>query len=143
MHPRAADLLGAVDLLVVNELEAAELLGMPVSAADAAALARLAAHGPRQIVVTLGEQGVIGWDGETTIHLPALPVTPVDTTGAGDAFCGALAAGLATGLDLTSALRRGIVAGGLAVTRAGAQSSLPTQAAIDAALGSHTGERAW
>jgi ribokinase len=69
-------------------------------------------------------------------------VTPVDTTGAGDAFCGALAAGLAAGLDLLTALRRGVVAGGLAVTRAGAQSSLPTHAQIEAALASPPGDRA-
>lgn len=135
MDPAAAALLPEVDLLVVNEIEAADLLGTAAGEVDAAVLRRLAALGPRQVVVTLGAAGIAVWDGAVAWRLPALPVTPVDTTGAGDAFCGVLAAGLAAGLDLASAARRGIIAGGLAVTRPGAQSSLPTRAEIEAALG--------
>jgi ribokinase len=135
VDPAAAALLPDVDLLVVNEIEAADLLGAAADAVDAAVLRRLAALGPRQVVVTLGGAGVAVWDGAAAWRLPALPVTPVDTTGAGDAFCGVLAAGLAAGLDLAGAVRRGVVAGGLAVTRPGAQSSLPARAEIEAALG--------
>ena len=134
VNPEAAALLPGVDLLIVNEIEAADLLGEPAPAFDVPTLRRLTALGPRRVVVTLGGDGVALWDGERATHLPALPVTPVDTTGAGDAFCGVLAAGLAGGLDLAGAARRGVVAGGLTVTRPGAQSSLPTRAEIEAAL---------
>ena len=65
---------------------------------------------------------------------PALAVTPVDTTAAGDAFAGALGASLASGAPLPDALRRGLAAGALAVTVRGASQSLPTAAAIDAFL---------
>jgi ribokinase len=134
LHPATSDLLSSVDLLIINELEAADLLGAPVTAASGPALAALAARGPQRIVVTLGDEGVIAWDQGRLLQLPALPVTPVDTTGAGDAFCGVLAASLVAGADFDQALRRGIVAGGLAVTRQGAQSSLPQRAEIDEAL---------
>lgn len=133
-NPAIAPLLSQVDLLIVNEVEAADLLGTPALTFDAATLARLAAHGPRQVIVTLGGDGVVVWDGARLSRIPALPVTPVDTTGAGDCFCGVLAAGLAAGLSLLDAARRGAAAGGLAVTRAGAQSSLPVRAEIEAAL---------
>ena len=66
------------------------------------------------------------------IHAPRVDV--VDTVGAGDALNGALAAGLAAGLDLSEAARRAVVAGSLAVTRAGAREGMPTLAALEAAL---------
>lgn len=134
MHPGAIDLLASVDLLVVNEVEAADLLGGPAAPIDAVATRRLVALGPPRVVVTLGGQGVLIGDGDRVTAVPALPVAVVDTTGAGDAFCGVLAAALAAGHDLVMAARRGVVASGLAVTRAGAQSSLPSQAEIAAAL---------
>lgn len=135
LHPATHELLPAVELLIVNEIEAAELLGEPVTpATGGSVLARLAARGPRQIVVTLGADGVLAWEANRLHRVPALPVTPVDTTGAGDAFVGVLAAALADGQELPIALRRGVVAGGLAVTRRGAQSSLPSRAEIEAAL---------
>jgi ribokinase len=134
MTAAAAELLPAVDLLIVNEVEAADLLGEPAAPIDATTPWRLAARGPRQVIVTLGERGVLAGDGERTTAVPALPVVAVDSTGAGDAFCGVLAAGLAAGADLATAVRHGVVAGGLAVTRAGAQSSLPSWDEIAAAL---------
>lgn len=133
-HAEAAELLSLVDLLIVNELEAADLLGLPPGDLGAMAMARLAAFGPRQVVVTLGGAGVAVRDGARLTRLPALSVTPVDTTGAGDAFCGVVAAGLAAGLDLADAVRRGVVAGALAVTRPGAQQSLPHRSEIEPAL---------
>ena len=134
LHPAVGDLLAGVDVLVVNEVEAADLLGQAAARINEAALAALAGRGPTSVVVTLGADGVAFWEGGTMRHLPALPVTPVDTTGAGDAFCGVLAAGLAAGLDLAAAVGRGVVAGGLAVTRPGAQTGLPTADEIEAAL---------
>ncbi|MBM3559600.1 MAG: ribokinase, partial [Alphaproteobacteria bacterium] len=85
-------------------------------------------------IVTLGGRGCLAATPEAGWTLPALPVRPVDTTGAGDAFVGTFAAGLAMGADLPTALRRAGVAGALACTVAGAQTSLPRASAIDAAL---------
>jgi len=141
MDAAATELLTSVDVLIVNELEAADLLGRPRGAAptdlnvDASGLGQLAERGPRQVVVTLGERGVVAWDRGQVLTVPALQVVPVDTTGAGDAFCGVLAASLAAGRDLSTAIRRGVVAGGLAATRPGAQSSLPTHAEIETGVG--------
>jgi ribokinase len=85
-------------------------------------------------VVTLGKEGVLAaFDGEL-LRVPAPDVEVVDTTGAGDAFVGALAAALDAGAALPGALRFGVAAGSLACTAAGAQTSLPRRAAIDAAL---------
>lgn len=134
MDTRIGDLLGEVDLLILNEVEAGDLLGRALPTIDAATLSELAARGPAGVVVTLGAGGVAFQGGENAYRVPALPVTAVDTTGAGDAFCGVLAAGLAAGLDLEAAVRRGSVAGGLAVTRAGAQPGLPRRVEIEAAL---------
>ena len=85
-------------------------------------------------MVTLGAAGatVLDDDGET--HVPALPVTPVDTTGAGDAFNGILAAELAAGADLRSAVRRAAVGASLSTQAAGAQAGLPTRDQVRAAL---------
>jgi ribokinase len=85
-------------------------------------------------VITEGERGalVIGPDGVR--DYPAFPVTPVDTTAAGDAFSGALGASLAAGASLSDALRRGLAAGALAVTVRGASPSLPTAEAVAAFL---------
>uniref|UniRef100_UPI002898773B PfkB family carbohydrate kinase n=1 Tax=Tianweitania sp. TaxID=2021634 RepID=UPI002898773B len=71
---------------------------------------------------------------ELEIRVPALSIKPVDTVGAGDTFCGALAAGLHAGLTMEDALKRAAVAGALACLKPGAQPSIPTQAEIDAAL---------
>ena len=67
--------------------------------------------------------------------MPALQVTPVDTTGAGDTFCGVLAAYLDEGADLRTAMAKAAVAGSLATTRAGAQPSFPVRSEIEAAAG--------
>ena len=117
--------LGLVDIAVVNEIEAAQLTA-DSDADDPAALARaLAAKTHRGCVVTLGEQGLVAHiDGHTYVQ-PALPTTVVDTTGAGDAFCGVFTAALAEGHQVDTALRRGQAAGALAAAKAGAQPSMP------------------
>jgi ribokinase len=126
------ELLARVEWLVPNEPEAAVLAGLQ-STLDAARALR--AGGPRSIVVTLGSEGalVASEDGEQ--HVPAVPVEDVvDTTAAGDAFCGALAVGLASGQPLADAVRLANAAGAVAVARAGAQPSLGDRAAIEEAL---------
>ncbi|WP_374446897.1 PfkB family carbohydrate kinase [Stella sp.] len=127
--PAAA--LATVDVLVVNEIEAAMLTGI----ADAeAALAALARAGDGAAVLTRGAAGATALAGDRRWDVPALPIRPVDTVGAGDAFVGALAAGLDAGLDLPAALRRASVAGGLACLTPGAVAAMPDLAAIEAHL---------
>lgn len=108
IHAIDPALVRRFDLAIVNELEH-EALG---------------AHLPERVVLTRGARGaVLLPSGE---ELPAIPARVVDTTGAGDAFAGALAAGLVSGMPLEAALRRAIVAAGLSVERAGCQPSYPT-----------------
>jgi ribokinase len=85
-------------------------------------------------VVTLGKAGALAIGRGEAWRVPVLPISPIDTTGAGDAFSGVLAAGLDTGLPLEDALRRASVAAALACEQVGAQSSQPTAAMIDARL---------
>jgi ribokinase len=125
------DELAGAQVLVVNETEAAALLGNEEGEhQSASALARLAARIPR-VLITLGEQGAIWRDRETAGELPAFPVRAVDTTAAGDAFVGALAATLARGNDWREAVRVASAAGALTVTRPGAQPSLPRRDEVE------------
>jgi ribokinase len=118
------------DPLVVNESEAAELLGRR-GLADPAAAARDLARTARSAVVTAGADGVyVAVDGQVE-HLPTEQVRAVDTSGAGDAFTGAVAVALAAGLDVTSAAAHGCTAGAYAVTRVGAQLTPPLDLRLD------------
>ena len=128
--------LRSVDILVVNEHEAADLATALGIGPDHGVLAQhlRQAFGVSTTVVTLGSEGVIGWDGGVAHRVPCPKVAVVDTTAAGDSFVGAFAAALDAGLPFTEALRRGTAAGSLACTRAGAQTSIPWKAAIDALL---------
>ena len=117
-------LLRLSDPLVVNEHEAVFLLGEETTPEEAAR--RLPELGPRSVVVTLGAQGAILAAAGTIRHFPAYEVEIVDTTGAGDAFVGALAAKFAGGATLEDAIPYAVLAGAVAVTREGAQGSLPT-----------------
>jgi ribokinase len=128
-------LLEALDVLVVNEHEVAVVgasLGIAGEAGDIAQ-AIDARHGVAT-VVTLGAAGAVGWTGGVRRVVPALPVSVVDTTAAGDTFCGAFAAALDGGFGFTLALARAAAAGSLACTVAGAQTSIPWRDAIDAAV---------
>jgi ribokinase len=123
--PRAA--LAALDWLVVNETEA-ELVQKSLSAPSARAIAE-STH--VAVIVTLGEKGAIAFHGGQAWQVGVLPVAPVDTTAAGDAFVGALAAALDSGAGLLTALHRASIAGSLACTVRGAQPSLPGREAIE------------
>jgi ribokinase len=118
-------LLLLCDPLVVNEHEAAFLLGEVVQDPEEKA-SKLLDLGPASAVVTLGDAGAILATGDCTRRFPAPEVEAVDTTGAGDAFVGALAARLAQGAHLEEAVPYAVLAGAVAVTREGAQGSLPT-----------------
>lgn len=119
-----AGLLAAADPLVVNEHEAAFVLGVPGPAGQQAAA--LLERGPRSVVITLGAAGAYAADASGGVHVPSPRVTAVDTTGAGDAFTGALASRLSAGDDLAAATAFAARAGAAAVTARGAQSSYPT-----------------
>ncbi len=125
--------LPLVDLLVLNEIEGADLLGWERITVEnaAAAISAIQQHGVGAVALTLGSQGAAVGQGERYQHLTAPKVTVVDTTAAGDAFTGALAAGLAEGTDLFTAAERAVLVGSLTVTKAGAQPALPTSAAIE------------
>ena len=131
--PVPPEVLGALDLLVVNELEAEVAAG--VSGQPPAAVAQgLATTYGLTCVVTLAGAGCIAVTAAEGWRVPVLPIDPVDTTGAGDCFTGVLAAALDEGQALPEALRRACVAASLACLAVGAQSSQPTRAQIDARL---------
>jgi ribokinase len=136
--PLPGSLLRRVRYLVLNESEAAALAQLPVETpAQAEKVAQaLQRQGIPTVIVTLGGAGLVWADGGESGYLPAHPVAVVDTTAAGDSFCGALAACLATGKPLREALRFANAAAALAVTRAGAQPSLPQRSEIEAFLAS-------
>ena len=137
----AAELVAAagerLDWLVVNESEAAAVLGHPVSGlADARkAATELTANGPRHAVVTAGAHGAALAAPDGTHTIDGFNVTAVDTVGAGDTFVGALAVALAAGLPPPEAIRAAAAAGATAVTRPGAQTAMPRPADIVAATG--------
>lgn len=143
--PVPPSVLEFVDVLVVNETEAivvAEAAGIPE--VDPIQAARSLARGhDMACVVTLGAKGAIAFTGSGDWEVPPLTVKPVDTTGAGDTFCGVLAASLDAGDSFAEALRRAGVAGALACTRAGAQTGMPDAAAIAAALDGAPAVRPW
>lgn len=129
----ATHLVALPDILVVNETELAVFTGdrVPAGIDEAAALAaRLPRKGAMATVVTLGADGVVALVGETVLHVPAQAVPVVDTVGAGDCFCGVLAAALAEGQDLEAALRAAVAAAGLAVQQPGAADAMPLRAQV-------------
>ena len=145
MAPAAAppdDVLAAVEFILVNEVELAALTG----AAAATEVEQIASEvtgfmsgtgaALRNLVVTLGADGCLwahgaGIGAVALHHQPALPVTAVDTVGAGDCFCGVFAAALASGAAVADALHRATAAAALAVQRPGAQPSMPSASEIE------------
>ena len=131
-----ADLLPLVDYLTPNETEAGLLTGQEVIGVEGARAAgrRLVSLGVGAAAVTLGADGAVLVDAASSIHVPAFPISPVDTVGAGDAFNGALATLLAAGAPVEEALLVANAAGGLTCTRRGAVDALPTRAEVEALL---------
>jgi ribokinase len=133
VQPLSDELLELVDYLTPNAIEAGMLADSQADDIDSArrAAERLLARGARHVVVTLGGQGALACDGAEAAHFPAFPVTPVDTTAAGDAFNGALAVGLAAGGSLEQAIPLASATAALTCTKRGAQDSLPDRAAVE------------
>ena len=136
--PDAAAIVAAgVDWLVVNETEAAAVLGRPVSGLAEAgqAAAALITAGARHAVVTAGAHGAALAGPDATATIGAFRVDAVDTVGAGDTFVGALAVALAAGIPAAEAVRAAAAAGATAATRPGAQAGMPRPADILATTG--------
>ncbi len=137
LDPRIASTLGLVDVLIVNEIEAGQLLGRgPVKVDEVAAVAsRLRELGVRDaVIVTLGDRGAWLSDDDSNELIPARRVPVVDTTGAGDAFCGAFCAWQARGSTRLDAVKVAAIVGSLSVQKPGAQPSLPTLNELKEAL---------
>jgi ribokinase len=132
-RPLPEDVWRYISYLTPNASEVGAFTGIEVRdlATAREAAGRMTARGSSVVIVTLGEQGALVCDGDTISHFPALPVTAVDTTGAGDAFNGALAVGLAAGGSLEQAIPLASAAGALTCTRRGAQDSLPDRADVE------------
>ena len=135
-RPLPTGLLDHVDILVPNRSELGVLgeIDEPATA-EAAGAAAERLRPDATTVVTLGAAGALIVDRGRTRFVPAHVVDPVDPTGAGDAFCGALAHSLSRGQDLDTAVANAVVAGALATTRPGAQTAMPTGAEVEQARG--------
>ena len=131
-------LIEGVAVLVVNETEASQLSGVAVADADSAARAAavLRSRGAATVLVTMGQHGVLVADGAGPGRLlPALAVSAVDTTAAGDTFVGTLTVALGRGAAIDDAVGEAQAAAAVSVTRLGAQSSIPTRAEMLRMLG--------
>lgn len=138
-QPLTRKILELVDIVIPNETETAQLTGIEVIDFDSAQNAAnvLKQMGARRVLVTMGAKGALFVDGDKPAQtIPPFPVQAVDTTAAGDAFVGALAAALARDKDWTTSLQEASAAGALAATKLGAQPSLPTRAELDDFLSS-------
>jgi len=132
-----APLLALADILILNETELASFAGLDAEPADpdaAIAAARSLARPGQAVLATLGAAGAVAVRGDEVFRVTGLRQRAVDTTGAGDCFCGALAAALDRGLALAAAMAFANAAAALSVTRAGAAASMPLSAEVEALL---------
>jgi ribokinase len=135
-HPLSAELMLAIDILIVNEGELAQLSGVRHGIAKG-----MAALDVPCVVVTLGERGCCARVDDKHLLQPAFKVQAVDTTGAGDTFCGTLVAALSQDVPFAQALRRASAASALACTRVGAQTGVPTHAEVESMLAADSATR--
>jgi len=138
---RAFDLsyVAKTAVLVVNETEAAFLSGMKVESDEEVEFAALKLHemGAKLVIITLGKRGSFALSATEKVSVPAFKVDAVDTTSAGDVFCGSFAVAQTEGQSLTDSLHFASAASAICVTRMGAQPSAPTRKEIDEFLRCH------
>lgn len=122
-----------VDLICPNQTEASALLGQPINSVDDAksAISQFLTLGAKTAIITLGSQGAVIHDGKQITWIPPFPITPVDTTAAGDAFAGALATRLCEGTSLREAALFAAAAGAFAATQPGAQPGMPRRSDVE------------
>lgn len=128
-----------INILVLNEVEAGFLAGMQVENESDAEVAaqKLVSIGVEKVIITLGSKGAFVLTKTEKVSVPAFQVEAVDTTAAGDTFCGAFAVALVEGKPMKAALQFASAAAAISVTRMGAQPSAPTRGEIDAFLKGH------
>lgn len=130
-----SDLLGMIDILIVNETEAETISGKKIEVeGKKKVIEKLLSMGAKTVVLTLGKNGCMLKDASTEITTEAFKVEAVDTTSAGDTFCGALAARLSKGEGWKSALKFASASSAIGVTRMGAQPSVPSENEVVAFL---------
>jgi ribokinase len=122
-----ASMASLIDYLIPNEVEAALLSGQTIRTPEQAGQAarQLQRAGYRNVIITLGKQGLVYIRDDTAVHVPGLTVQAVDTTAAGDTFVGYFACAIAEGQPLTEALALANTAAALSVTQCGAMPSIP------------------
>lgn len=132
--PVDPELLALIDVIVPNQIEAEALTGRKMSSQEEAfgAVRALRNLGPSTAVITLGKRGAVGLSADAVMQGVAFDITVVDTVGAGDAFCAAVAVRLAEGASLVDTLQFANAAGALACTRHGAEPSMPRRSEVDA-----------
>jgi len=128
--PETKELAQLADIVIANETEAMHLFGKIVAEEKIADVSsKWACDNDKTLIITLGSRGVLGFSPTEQIKVEALKITPIDCVGAGDSFCGYLAAGLAAGQNLKTAMEQGATAGSLACLKPSAQYAIPN--AID------------
>lgn len=130
-----AELLKCVSILIPNETEASAISGIDINNLETASAAaeRLKGMGVREVIITMGSRGSMVCDGECTF-VPAVKVNAVDTTAAGDTFCGGVCVALSEGKALSEAVKFATAASSIAVQRPGAQDSVPSRREVDKLL---------
>lgn len=130
-----AELLKCVSILIPNETEASAISGIDINNLETASAAaeRLKGMGVREVIITMGSRGSVVCDGECTF-VPAVKVNAVDTTAAGDTFCGGVCVALSEGKALSEAVKFATAASSIAVQRPGAQDSVPSRCEVDKLL---------
>ena len=125
------DLLKMIDILVVNETEIETVCGLSIAKlGEEGIIDQLMSMGARTVILTLGKKGCIVKSSSMSARIPAFEVEAVDTTAAGDTFCGALVAQLGDGEEMVAAIKFATAASAICVTRMGAQPSIPTKAEV-------------
>ncbi len=134
--PLPDELLENVDILIPNTTEAEIISGVAITDAvsEIAAIEAIAAKGVKTIIITLGSKGALICRDNVYTEVPSFKVKAVDTTAAGDTFCGAFCVALTEGADMQEAVTFGNCAAAISVTRQGAQQSTPTREEVEAMI---------
>ena len=134
VEPLSTELMQDLYLITPNRSEASRISGIEVTNMESAQRAAKAIYdmGPRNVIITLGSEGSLIYDGAMFLRVEAMKVEAVDTTAAGDTYNGVLASVIAEGKSLIEAAGEASIAGAISVTRMGAQPAAPTREEINA-----------